>query len=1249
VTERDVGVPAVDDRAAADVRSEVTLVGVGASAGGLTALKTFFRAVPRDSGMAYVVIVHLDPDHESRMAELLRSCTDIPVEQISESFTPEPNRVYVIPPNKNLSAVDGRVELAPRDHHAPIDLFFRTLAETQGPAAVGIVLSGTGSDGTLGIRSIREAGGITIAQTPAEAEFSSMPKSAIQTGQVDMVLSAAEMPARIADLKRAHPRLPRTAPAPKDEVDRGPEDGLHVILRHVARRTGRDFTGYKRSTQLRRVARRMAFRQVDTLSDYARLLEQDGSEADRLFQDLLISVSSFFRDPEAFAALERDVVPKLFEGKGADDHVRVWVAGCATGEEAYSIAILLQEHAETLPDRPEIQIFATDLDEDACRRARTGLYPGPIAADVSAERLERFFEPEAGGYRVKHVLRDVVLFAPHDVLQDPPFSKLDLVSCRNLLIYLGPEAQERVLLTFHYGLRPGGYLFLGTAEFAGDNGLFDAVSAKQRIYTKLETKRRFLPRAARASNGRGDRPERDGASRDGEKGDDFSYGALHLRMLEAYAPPSLIVDSDGRVLHLSPNAGRYVRPQGGVPNWNLLDLVSDDLRIDLRAALHEVLEDMTPTEHSVRVEIDGRSSVVTLRLSALDADEGRRPYVLVVFDESSETGEDASIGEGGDVGEGRPDSAEVAHLEQTVRRVREQLSSVLKERDSTVENLRAANEELQSINEQHRTALEEMETSQEELQSLNEELSTVNQEHRATIEQLKHTTADLTNLIEAINVATIFLDRDLNVRRFSPSVTKIFNLAHGDEGRPLRHFTHELHYPGMLDDVARVLSSVESIEREVPDREDRWYSVRMRPYLYGGDRIDGVVITLYEVTDAVRRRDAEHEARERAEFEGARLQTLMDELPAGVLFVEAPSGRIISANERAYAIWGDEGAPLSAPTFDDEARYEAFRANGTRFQEGEWPISRLIRTGRVVRDEEIEIRFEDGRHVVLLVNAALVHLPGKNASDEKGPIAGAIVTFLDITARRQIQEQLRSAKIEAETANRTKGFFMSALSHEFRTPLNGILGYADLLRRDDRLEADQKRKLDRIQAAVRHLNSMIDEILNLVGLDTNLDLEGPSRIDVREIVAEVLEMCDPVAAAAGLTLRVETPDDPVVIATTPNPLRMILVNLVGNAIKFTETGEIRLVLRADEERVSFEVRDTGIGIAPDDQELIFERFWQVSKGLTRSAGGVGIGLSAARDLSHILGGDIEVESEIGAGSVFTLWVPRRPPPVKEPA
>ncbi len=1246
MTDSEEAVPAGSGRVETENRPsgyhpEVELVGIGASAGGLMALKTFFGAVPPDSGMAYVVIVHLDPDHDSQMAELIQSSASIPVEQINESFTPEANHVYVIPPKKNLSATRGRVQLAPRDHHAPIDLFFRTLAEAYGAHAVGIVLSGTGWDGTMGIRAIREAGGVTIAQTPAEAEFSSMPKSAIQTGQVDLVLSIADMPARIIDLKGANPKLSRTSSEPHDTSDAIPGEPLTMILRHVARLTGRDFSGYKRSTVLRRVARRMAFQQVDTLPEYERVIDQDASEAERLFQDLLISVSSFFRDPEAFALLESDVIPKLFKGKGRNDQVRVWVAGCATGEEAYSIAMLLEEHAATLPESPQIQIFATDLDEEACRRARMGLYPETIAVDVSVERLERFFEPEAGGYRVKNVLRDQVLFAPHDVLQDPPFSKLDLVSCRNVLIYLGPEAQDRVLLTFHYGLRRDGYLFLGSAEFAGDSGLFDAVDTKQRIYHRLEVKRRFLPRSAPPALERSERGKTDVERRDWGA-DGFSYGSLHVRMLEAYAPPSLIVDSDGRVVHLSPNAGRYVRPQGGTPRWNLLDLVAEDLRIELRAALHEVWEDRTPTERAVPVEIDGRRSVVDLRLSALDADEGRKPYVLVVFDESTEAPDDAApIGK--DVGHDRPGGAEIARLEEDLHRVRDQVSSVLKERDGTVENLRAANEELQSINEQHRTALEEMETSQEELQSLNEELSTVNQEHRSTIEQLKYTTADLTTLFEAINVATIFLDRALNVRRFSPSVTDIFNLERGDEGRPLRHFTHGLQYDDMLDDAARVLTSVESVEREVPDQDGSWYSVRMGPYLYGGDRIDGVVITLYDVTEAKLQRDAEHAARERAEFEGARLQTLMDELPAGVLFVEAPSGRILSANERAHAIWGDDGIPFSAPTFDEKARYSAFRANGTRYGEGEWPISRLIRTGRVVRDEELEIRFADGRHVVLLVNAAPVRVPGANTPASKGRVVGAIVTFLDITTRRQTEEQLRAAKWEAEAANRTRGFFMSALSHEFRTPLNGILGYADLLGRDERLEPDQKRKLERIQTAVRHLNSMIDEILHLVGLDTNPDLEGPSSIDVRGILNEVSEMCEPTAVSAGLKLSVEMPDDPIVVLTTANPLRMILVNLVGNAIKFTETGQVRVVPRADADRVSFEVHDTGIGVAPEDQERIFERFWQVSKGLTRSAGGVGIGLAAARELSRVLGGGINVESELGKGSVFTLWIPRRPP------
>ena len=1206
------------------------LVGMGASAGGLRALKVLFEAIPADSGLAYVVIVHLDPDHESQMANLLQSGARIPVTQISSTFTPEPNHAYVIPPNSNLTAVNGTVELSTRDRHAPIDLFFRTLAHVYGTNSVGVVLSGTGADGTAGLRWIRDAGGITIAQTPDEAEYKAMPKSAIASGQVDLVLPAAEIPARLIDLTRDDSRRSLLDDPLVEDVG----ESLGRIVAALRRHTGHDFGGHKRSSMLRRVQRRMRFRKIDTLADYARLLRGDSEEVDRLFHDLLISVSGFFRDAEAFAALEREVIPKLFAGKGPEDHVRVWVAGCATGEEAYSLAILLSEHQSTLTAPPGIQIFATDIDEAAWRRARTGAYPGTIASELSPERLERWFKTDVKGLRVKEALREVVLFAAHDMLRDPPFSKLDLVSCRNVMIYLKPPAQKSLLNTFGFALLPHGYLFLGASEFIGDSGMFATVDATNRIY-------RRLPKGPRDPVGADIRPVEEASPRPemlegvSVPATGFSYGPIHLRMLEAYAPPSVIVDANATIVHLSQLAGRYVRLSGGVPSANLFDLVSGDLRLELRSALGEALDSGVPIQRTVKVEIDAVPRVVDLHVSPLKMGD-QEVYALIVFDEHVDV--DGAVTDDDD--DDAPGRAAIVHLEQELRRAREQLGATLEERDITVEELWTTNEELQSINEQYRTGIEEMETSQEEFQSLNEELTTINQEHLATIEELNQTTADLVNFLGAVNIATIFLDRELNVRRFSPAVASIFSLTPPDIGRPLSHVTHRLRYDLLIDDAKRVMSSVEPVEREARDDTGKWYNVRMRPYLSQDQRIDGVVITFYDVTEASHYREAEHAARLQAEAQTGRIEALMRQMPAGVLVVDVPSGEIVSANDRAHAIWGHGGLPAAASLGAGDSWVAAYKADGTRYATDEWPVSRLIRTGRDVRDEEVQLQFADGRKSVLLINAAPVHYTG---GGKKGEVDAAIVTFLDVTGRKRMEEDLLTAKLEAERANRAKGLFMATLSHEFRTPLNGIMGYADLLAQDKGLDEQQRRRADRIQTAVRHLAVMVEQILGLAGLHEELESFADSTLDARGTARAAANICEPVATAAGLTLSVNVPDDPVPLTTDHNRLRMILINLLGNAVKFTEQGEVRLELHPEADRVRFEVHDTGIGIAEENHELIFERFFQVSKGLTRSAGGMGIGLYAAREFSRMLGGDIEVQGALGQGSVFTLWLPLTPP------
>ncbi len=1048
----------------------LTVVGIGASAGGLRALQLFFESVPADSGMAYVVIMHLDPERESGIAAILQDRTPVPVTQVTRTTTVEADRVYVIPPGHDLEMVDAAIRVLPRsDHprHSPVDLFFRTLAEARGADAVAVVLSGTGSDGAAGIRHIREHGGITVAQSPGEADYDGMPAAAIATGQVDLVLPSAHIPAELLRLRRT------PSPLTGDTLPADTEAQLARVFAALRGKTGHDFRLYKRPTVLRRLERRLRFNGAASLEEYLPLLQAgDDTEARALVRDLLISVSGFFRDPEAFRALG-EAIPALFEGKEPDDAVRVWIAGCATGEEAYSIAILLAEHAATLERPPPVQMFATDIDEKGYAWGRDALYPASSVADVTPGRLGRFFVQEAGGYRVVKPLREAVLFAVHNVLQDPPFARLDLVSCRNLLIYLQPEAQEQVVGAFHYALRPGGLLFLGASESPGEGGLFVPAAGPQRLYRRDASPRRALPRIPAA-----DPPPRTGgppAGADGRRAQSFSYGGLHLRMLEAYTPPSLVVDEGLKVVHLSGGAGRYLHLGEGEPSRNLIDLSRGELRMELRTALYQAFEKGLPTTRRLR---DNGGRKVTVRVTPHAGDGGAGRFALVVFEERAWP-------------EAGPEAPDVGRLEEELRRTREQLESTSVAHDRTVEELRATNDEMHSVNEEQRAASEELETSREEIQSINEELTTINQEHQNTIEELRRTNADLRNLIESTEIGTIFLDREMRIRRFTPAVEALFNFVEADRGRPLAHITHRLRYDALADDAQSVLDSLERIEHEVSSETGEWYVVRISPYRAPDDSVDG-----------------------------------------------------------------------------------------------------------------------------------------------------AVLTFFDITAQKRVEEALREATAVAELANLAKGVFLATLSHEFRTPLTGMLGYADVLHLSGPLTPGQEQMVDRIKAGGWHLASMIDEILAFAKLDEGRERVRSEKLDAREVAREAKALVEGGAEAKGLAFVLDLPAEAVVLETDGAKVRQVLVNLCGNAVKYTERGEVRLGVHAEEERVVFEVRDTGIGIAPEHHARVFERFWQVDGASTRSHGGMGIGLAAAREFSRLLGGDVEVESEPGRGSTFRVWLPR---------
>ncbi len=842
------------------------IVGIGASAGGVQALQTFFETVPANSGAAFVVVMHLDPQAHSELAHILGNRTKMSVVPVEEKVRLQGDHVYVIPPNRRLSIVDHTLMALPFDephgHRAPIDLFFRSLAE-QHNDGYAVVLTGAGADGAIGVRAIKEAGGIVLVQNPNEAEFASMPRNAIATEVADFVLPVRELAERLVELLANH-RAPLSMEIGSDE------EVLRRILAHVRVRTGHDFSQYKRATVMRRIARRAQVTRQESLADYYQFLRETAEEGQALFSDFLISVTTFFRDPQVFASLAKTVIPYLFDGQEAGGSIRVWVPGCATGEEAYTIAMLLLEEAGKRDLRPEIQVFGTDLDSSALAVAREGRYPPTIEADLSEERLHRFFQSQGDNYQVRRELRDIVLFASHSLLRDPPFSKLDLISCRNLLIYLDRDLQHQVCSTFHYSLNPGGHLLLGSSENADQPaGLFRPLDRDARLYRSITGNSDRRPALPMLLGPYHSTDRNFGSPRTASFGGGSGDAALHRQMLERVAPPSMLVDGSHRALHLSDHAGRYLQLSGGSVSTDAVDMVRQELRFDLRSALHRAFERSEATlSLPILVDFEGVPHPVYLQVKPVQQGEAPAHHALVLFIE-------------GDAVERPPGSeTEVPRdaVRDTVRQLQEELQlsqhrlrATREESEATNEELRAANEELQSINEEYRSTSEELETSKEELQSINEELQTVNNELKSKLETVSRAHGDLQNLMAATDVGTLFLDPDLRIKRFTPRLTDLFNITASDEGRPITDFTHQLDYDGLAEHARLVLRELVHTEHEVQSRDGGWYLVRLRPYRTLEDKIDGVVATFVDITE---RRQAEEALR----ASQARLRMLLDEL-----------------------------------------------------------------------------------------------------------------------------------------------------------------------------------------------------------------------------------------------------------------------------------------------------------------------------------------------------------------------------------
>ena len=837
------------------------VVGIGASAGGLESLERVFSNMPCDTGMAFVVIQHLSPDFKSLMDELLARYTDLPIHRAEDGMPVEPNSVYLIPPKKEMIISDGRLLLTDKDPNQtlsmPIDRFFRSLARDVSDRAVGVILSGTGSDGSRGIRDIHNAGGLVICETKETAKFDGMPQAALETGVVDQVMPAESISIALVNYKQRLPFGESSAAAEQAE----PPEGIDVVFKLLNDAYGIDFSHYKPNTVSRRIQRRLSMIGARTLDQYIQRVQNDADELDLLYKDLLIGVTRFFRDREAFEKLEADVVPELIEKATAGEEIRIWVAGCATGEEAYSLAMIIHEQLEDADLPVNVKIFATDVHRVSLDVAGAGVYGEDALADVAADRLERYFDKQRDGYHIVPDLRQMIVFATHNVINDAPFTKLDLITCRNLLIYFQPPAQQKALSLFHFGLKTGGCLFLGPSESPGDLlDEFETLDTHWKLYRKRRDVR--LPTDLELPMSRSLKPPRpvtNQAPFPAKGSPDPSLVAAYDAILDRFMPPGLLINENRELLHAFGGAERYLHPKGGRPSDDVLDLLDRELRTAVTGAVQRALRERTSVSYT-GVRVSNRDGQQQLRVAVEPIDNPRSKFaqLLIVMEPITPTipAEDASIASTADENMRQMSEDRIDTLEGELRYTKENLQA-------TIEELETSNEEMQATNEELVASNEELQSTNEELQSVNEELYTVNAEYQKKIAELSELTSDMDNLLESTEVGTIFLDRELNIRKFTPQIGQEFHLLPQDIGRPINSFAHNIMHPELIDDLRRVVETESSCEKEVQDRSGNWLYLRILPYRTKTKKVDGVVLTLIDITPVKRAQEQLAEAVQR--------------------------------------------------------------------------------------------------------------------------------------------------------------------------------------------------------------------------------------------------------------------------------------------------------------------------------------------------------------------------------------------------
>lgn len=1281
------------------------IVGIGASAGGLDAFSNLLSHLPIDTGMGFVLVQHLSSGQKSLLSELLARTTPMPVITATDGMVVQANHVYVIPPDAQMTIAQGRLQLAACDqtqgHVKTIDLFLQSLAADQKNKAIAIILSGSNDDGALGVQMIQAAGGIVFAQDRASAEFPAMPAAATATGKVDFVLPPTAIAAELVKL-RHHPYLRQATTSEQEKTETLPiqENELAHLLRLLQRQTGVDFTSYKPSTFQRRLGRRMVLQNCITLSEYIQYLQKDPGEIQALYQDVLIAVTSFFRDADVYAVLQERVMPSLLQRPAAAVSMRIWVPGCSTGEEAYSLAICLLECLQYQAISPTIQIFGTDISDKAIEAARAGFYPASQMEHVSAERRKRFFNEVGGGYQIKKSVRELCIFARQDLSSDPPFSEIDLLSCRNVLIYFQPSLQRRILSLFHYSLKPTGFLILGNSESLGDSAdLFEVFDAQTKIYTRRSVLSRlsfdfianYTPRLLALGQ-----PQ---AFANNLNFTNLQQWADQM-VLRRFGPVGVIVNEQLEILQFRGDTSPYLRIPEGEPSYTLLKMLRPSLMMEVQTAIAETKRQGVTTRRA-GLKLQGVSGAgLAVEVIPFHDTTASQRYYLILFE--CETPEPIPAGSD----QATETEAQLTQTNPEIGRLRQELASsrqelldsqtllqlTVQENESTNQQLLAANEEILSSNEELKSTNEELQTAKEEIQSANEELKTTNDELQIRNIEVRRTNDDLINLINNVNLPILMLSDDLCIRRFTPSAQAMFNLIPTDVGRPISDLRFDIVAPNLEALVVNVITTLNPVEQEVQDQQGHWYILRVRPYRTSDNQITGAIVALVDIDNLKQIEQSLRQTQAQLETELTAMNQLqdislklfsssdLDEVLRQVLQVtidllQADMGNIqlYNAQRKVLEIVCHQG--FSAEFLD------AFRA--VRIDDGT-ACSRALQFGQrvIIEDVETDPAFQPLRAIaaaagyravqstplisyqgellgVLSTHFSQPHRPSERQLrflDLYGRMVSTVIVLIQTEQEKQalaVREQAcLTAQVEAaEAANASKDEFLALLSHELRAPLTSILSWTQLLQRGLLNETEQKKAIATILESALTQTSLIEDLLDVSRIVQQRFEITPQPCDLPQLLQQAIDLCQPQIEEKGLHLEVDLQPCPDPLNLDPTRISQVFLNLLSNAIKFTPPGgHITLRLRdTPNNQVQVQVSDTGQGVTADLLPYIFVRFRQGDSSNTRRTGGLGVGLFLAQSIIQAHGGTLTANSPgEGQGVTFTITLPKtvtqlRPP------